>query len=94
MFKLPSLIKINKNKQFEYRPRYYSQLKERKEQLMNENKVLSKEDLKERWNHNRNSIDIKSQKSNIRLIYIVAILIILTYFILKANISLVESILK
>ncbi len=91
--KLPSFIKINKNKKFEMFPRYYDERKERLEKLKEKYKqsekedVLTKDNLKKRWIRNRKLTDKASSYSTIRLVVIMMILFAVAYYILNMNLE-------
>jgi hypothetical protein len=85
--KLPSFIKINRHKRFEFTPRYYDADKERIEAVKrrySETGQVNTEDmrvhLRERWQQTRRKNS--DSKSSIRLILIAAILFFVAYYIL------------
>ena len=85
--KLPSFIKINRHKRFEFTPRYYDADKERIEAVKRRYKdsgQVNTEDmrvhLRERWRETRRKNS--DSKSSIRLILIAAILFFVAYYIL------------
>lgn len=87
--KLPSFIRQNKHKTFEFKPRYYSESKERIEELrkkyqrQNEGKPKNGEhlrgELSTAWRDNRNTT-VKS--SNKTLLLIIVALCAITYHII------------
>lgn len=88
--KLPSFIKQNRHKSFDFKPRYYSERKERleeikrkyeKEKLTPEAKSASlRQDLSSSWQDARQT---KVNSSNRMLMLIILALISITYYIIK-----------
>lgn len=87
--KLPSFIRQNKHKTFEFKPRYYDESKERIEELRK--KYHRKEGeaaavggetmraaMQHSWSGNRQG---KVQSSNRRLLYIIVGLLAVTYYL-------------
>lgn len=88
--KLPSFIKQNKHKSFEFKPRYYDERKERIQELRKKYgqtesaKPNSGEHLRGKLSgHWQESRGAKVQRSNRTLILIIAILLFVTYYIIK-----------
>lgn len=83
--KLPSFIKQNRNKRFEYRPWFYDERKERLSKMKSEKiDAKSNEDerivnLREHWSRNRRH---GNKQSFVRLILITAFLFLLAYLLL------------
>lgn len=88
--KIPSFIRQNKHKSFEFKPRYYSESKERIEELRNkyqrQNEGKSRTsgehlrgELSNAWRDNRNT---KVKSSNKTLILIIVALCAMTYYII------------
>lgn len=89
--KLPSFFKQNRAKSFEFRPRYYDERKERIEKLRRQyskkqekpglakSQDMRKEALRLEWGQRRQT---KVKSSNRSLLFIVAVLFLLTYLIL------------
>lgn len=89
--KLPSFIRQNKHKTFEFKPRYYNESKERIEELR---KKYHKTDgaanqqggdsmraaIHEKWNGNRAA---KVQSSNRRLFVLITGLFALAYYLMR-----------
>lgn len=85
--KLPSFIKLNRHKRFEFTPRYYDADKERIEAVKRryqQSGEVSSDDMRvhirERWQQTRRKNS--DGKSSIRLILIAAILFFAAYYIL------------
>ena len=89
--KLPSFIRQNKHKNFEFKPRYYDERKERIDELRKkygakkgDNSSLGgerlRDDLARKWRDNRQT---KVKSSNRTLIYIVLSLLAITYYLIK-----------
>lgn len=88
--KLPSFIRQNKHKTFEFKPRYYNERKERIEELRKKyGKADPKErkggehlrgELSDRWRENRQT---KVNSSNRTLLLIVVALLALTYLLIR-----------
>jgi len=88
--KLPSFIKQNRHKNFEFKPRYYDERKERIQELRKKYgqetgaRPTGGEHLRGKLsNHWQESRGAKVQKSNRTLILIIAILLFITYYIIK-----------
>jgi Flp pilus assembly protein TadB len=83
--KLPSFIKQNRNKRFEYRPWFYDERKERLSKIKSEktnsesNNEERKVSLREHWSRNRRT---GNKQSFVRLILITAFLFLLAYLLL------------
>jgi Flp pilus assembly protein TadB len=83
--KLPSFIKQNRNKRFEYRPWFYDERKERLSKMKSEktssesNNEERKVNLREHWSRNRRH---GNKQSFVRLILITAFLFLLAYLLL------------
>lgn len=89
-------MKVNRNKQFDYTPRYYDERKERLEKLKSkyeaedanyvegsaEHRARMKERMASSWNL-QNAHATKSRAANIRLIIILAALLLGTYLLLN-----------
>lgn len=94
--RLPSFFKTRSIKQFEFTPRYYNETKEAMEERKARIKAeLNKErnasnyssdhlrgSLKQQWKSNKNTTHF-TQKSNTRILVILAALIGLVYLVLK-----------
>ncbi len=89
--KLPSFIKQNKHKSFEFKPRYYDERKERIEELRKKygkseakdpkaEKERFRENLSSRWQDTRQT---KVNSSNRTLLLIIVALLALTYYLIK-----------
>jgi uncharacterized membrane-anchored protein len=90
--KLPSFIRQNKHKTFEFKPRYYDESKERIDDLRKKYhksgesqkaKVggeAMRAEMQQKWTGNRAA---KVQSSNRRLLYIVIGLFAVAYYILR-----------
>lgn len=89
--KLPSFIRQNKHKTFEFKPRYYDESKERIAELRKKyNKQEGEESkvggesmraaMQQKWNGNRAA---KVQSSNRRLLYIIVGLFAVAYYLLR-----------
>jgi hypothetical protein len=88
--KLPSFIKLNRNRSFAFKPRYYSERKERLEEVKRKyerEKEISvangerlREDLDTKWQDTRQT---KVNSSNRVLLLIIIALLAITYYIIK-----------
>ncbi|MGK0407523.1 MAG: hypothetical protein ACJAZH_001342 [Roseivirga sp.] len=88
--KLPSFIKLNRNRSFDFKPRYYSERKERLEEVKRKyerEKEISvangerlREDLGTKWQDTRQT---KVNSSNRVLLLIIIALLAITYYIIK-----------
>jgi hypothetical protein len=88
--KLPSFIKLNRNRSFEFKPRFYSERKERLDELKRkyerekENSAANadrlREDMGVKWQDSRQT---KVNSSNRTLLLIIIALLTLTYYIIK-----------
>lgn len=89
--KLPSFIKQNKHKSFEFKPRYYDERKERIEDLRRKygqkessnskaDRERLREDLSTKWHGNRQT---KVNSSNRTLLLIIVALLALTYYLIR-----------
>jgi hypothetical protein len=88
--KLPSFIKLNRNRSFEFKPRFYSERKERLDELKRkyerekENSAANadrlREDMGVKWQDARQT---KVNSSNRTLLLIIIALLTLTYYIIK-----------
>lgn len=89
--KLPSFIRQNRHKSFEFKPRYYDERKERIDELRKkygaskgDNSSLGgerlRDDLARNWRDNRQT---KVKSSNRTLIFIVVSLLAITYYLIK-----------
>ena len=84
-----SITRTRKVKKFSFSPRYYDEEKERlKERYAEINadldstiRSVSSGNLKEKWQRNKKTSNFE-KKSNVRLVFIVTILIALCYWIL------------
>ncbi len=87
--KLPSFIKQNRHKSFDFKPRYYSERKERLEEIKRKyEKELSPEAKNASLRQNLNSTwqdarQTKVNSSNRMLLFIILGLISITYYIIK-----------
>lgn len=85
--KLPSVFKAHRAKQFEFKPRYYDERKERLEELkkkydgkeVRRTTLSFREKVDGKWRHERSR---SVSKSNLRLLLIIAILTFITYKII------------
>lgn len=89
--KLPSFIRQNKHKSFEFKPRYYDERKERIEELRRKygkkdatnakaDRERLREDLSGKWHGSRQT---KVNSSNRTLLLIIVALLALTYYLIK-----------
>lgn len=87
--KLPSFIKQNRHKTFEFKPRYYSERQERLEEIKRkyerekgkpEKSESLREDLSAKWKDARQT---KVNSSNRTLMFIIIALLSITYYIIK-----------
>ena len=88
--KLPSFIKLNRNRSFAFKPRYYSERKERLEEVKRKyerekevsaaNEGRLREDLATKWKDARQT---KVNSSNRVLMLIIITLLTITYYIIK-----------
>jgi len=89
--KLPSFIRQNKHKSFEFKPRYYDEGKERIEELRRKyhseenasegkrSSDFSRGDLSQAWRDNRQT---KVKSSNRSLLFIIVGLLAITYYLI------------
>tara|TARA_B100000900_G_scaffold380352_1_gene365988 strand:+ start:529 stop:795 length:267 start_codon:yes stop_codon:yes gene_type:complete len=83
--KLPSFFKTLNNKQFEMPTRYYNERKERIEKAINKAEGKKDEELKKghfsrSW---KNKTTMGSASSSLRIVFIIVILCLIAYWILK-----------
>lgn len=90
-----SFFKLNRHKQFEYKPLYYNEAKEelkhRIETIKRENgidseaavnsKARMQQSIREKWN--RKNYKESVSRSNRRVIIIIAVLLLISYFLFK-----------
>lgn len=90
--KIPSLFKIPRHKQFEYKPRYYNEaqerINERREQLKKEGMANEDEKLgliKHRINQKfeRQQYQQGIKQSNSRIILLIGLILLVLYYIFK-----------
>ncbi len=86
--KLPSFIKQNSHRRFEFKPRYYNERKERLDEIkkkyegVNPSKAITetmREKMQMKWREERKS---SARNSNFRLVAIIGVLFLLTYLML------------
>ena len=69
--KIPSIFKASSSKSFSFKPRYYDEKKERREQLEKGTKATIK--------FNRNHIKKQSKGRTMRIVFLIIILSLLAY---------------
>lgn len=91
---IPSLLKTQSNKRFNFKPRYYDEVKERVEyrkkqilaeekyqkRLENDHELALRERMQAKWE--RNTRANANKKANRRILVIIAILSLIAYYFL------------
>jgi hypothetical protein len=90
--KIPSLFKIPRHKNFEYKPLYYDEAKERinerreqlkKEGLTNDDKKLGLIKYRINQKFQRNQLQKEVRQANTRIILLIVVILLVLYYIFK-----------